>query len=182
MGSRYHDGFSFADRRFLDRLHYRLFGKTITNKGCSDCYRDAYALIKIQLKKNPTMAEKNQCGYRLKAGALVQFFGESTVYTNHNLTDEVAERFLKKNPAMKKLFAEMPDDWKSRIGIAEQDTQTSSTAEPAKAEEQQPQELSVEPSGKEQEETAGLKAAQEEKAEERQEPSPAKKAAAKAKK
>ncbi len=118
MKSRYKEGFSSAERRFLDQLHFRLFGKGITNRGCPDCYRDAYAMIRLQLKKFPMSELKKQCRYRLKAGAIVQFFGESTVYTNHNLTDEVAERFLRMNPKWSRLFSSLPEGWRERIAAS----------------------------------------------------------------
>lgn len=113
MESRYADGFSTLDRAFLDKVYYDLFGREITNRGCSDCYRDAYMEIKIKLKKNKAMPKKSD--YMLKAGAVISFFGHSKAYTSANLTNEVAEKYLAMNPANSKLFAELPDDWKARV-------------------------------------------------------------------
>lgn len=116
MESRYSDGFSTLDRSFLDTLYYELFGKEITNRGCSDCYRDAYMEIKIKLKKDKAMPKKTD--YKLKAGALIQFFGEAGAYTNANLTDAVAERYLGLNEANIIQFAEYPDNWRTRVAEA----------------------------------------------------------------
>lgn len=113
MESRYNDGFSTIDRAYLDSLYFDLFGKSITNKGCSDCYRDAYMEICIKLKNEKDMPKKSE--FVLKAGAIIAFFGESQCYSNANITDEAALRFLSLNPRNESLFESFPADWKDRI-------------------------------------------------------------------
>lgn len=125
MRSRFNDGFSTLDRAYLDRLHYDIFGRDITNRGCSDCYRDAFILILNYLKKNKAMPQKSN--YRLKPGAVIQFFGKSAIYSNPNLTDEIAEKYLGLNSDNKRMFSELPNDWEERVaarkaGIAEQES------------------------------------------------------------
>lgn len=122
MESRYHDGFSSTDRAYLDTLYYDLFGREISNKGCSDCYRDAYMEIKIKLRKEKAMPKK--CDYKLKPGAIIVFFGESVTYANPNLNNEVAERYLAINPNHSGMFAELPDDWKARVNAYIEKTRT----------------------------------------------------------
>lgn len=122
MESRYHDGFSSTDRSYLDTLYYEIFGREISNKGCSDCYRDAYMEIKIKLRKEKAMPKK--CDYKLKPGAIIMFFGESVAYANPNLTNEVAERYLALNPTHSGMFAELPDDWKTRVNAYIEKTHT----------------------------------------------------------
>lgn len=114
MKGRYDIGFSSIDRSFLDSLHYDLFGTAITNTGCSDCYRDAYMEISIKLKKDKKMPEKSK--FELKPGAVIVFFGESKAYTNANLTDEVAVRFLSLNHENRRLFTEeIPSNWEEMV-------------------------------------------------------------------
>lgn len=113
MESRYNDGFSSLDRSYLDSLYYDLFGREITNKGCGDCYRDAYMEICIKLKKTKAMPKKSD--FVLKAGAIITFFGEARCYSNANLTDEAALRFLALNPNNEKLFESLPSDWQTRL-------------------------------------------------------------------
>lgn len=114
MKGRYDIGFSSTDRSFLDSLYYDLYGKHITRTGCSDCYRDAYMEISIRLKRDKTMPKKSN--YELKPGAVITFFGEAKAYTNANLTDEVAIRFLALNPDNRKLFTEsIPSDWEDKV-------------------------------------------------------------------
>ena len=63
-------------------------------KTCSNCYLDAYHLIRNK-EKSTIMA---RCKYTLKAGANITW--DNTFYNNTNLTDEVAEAFV----------GEVPDD------------------------------------------------------------------------
>lgn len=113
MESRFDDGFSSLDRMYLDSLYFTLFGKEITNKGCSNCYRDAFIEINVKLKKTKAMPKKSE--YILKAGAIITFFGERQCYTNANMTDEAALRFLSQNPLNENLFEKLPADWKERV-------------------------------------------------------------------
>lgn len=113
MESRYQDGFSSLDRSLLDNLYFNIFGREITNRGCCDCYRDAYMEILIYLKRNKAMPKKSD--FVLKAGAIITFFGEPKCYSNANITDEAALRFLAMNPSNEKLFEHLPEGWKSRL-------------------------------------------------------------------
>lgn len=112
MRSRFDGGFSSSDRQFLDKLHYLLFVKAITNTGCSDCYRDAYILCVNKLKRLKSMP--NKPNYILKAGAMIHPVGTSKFYTNP-ITDEVAEDWLSKYPNQIGMFAEYPEDWEERV-------------------------------------------------------------------
>ena len=55
---------------------------------------------------------KEKSSYALKNGVLLQVgFGSSEMYTNNNLTDEAAERYLAENPKGIVFFASTPSDW-----------------------------------------------------------------------
>ena len=113
MESRYHSGFSSLDRSFLDSMYYMIFGKEITNKGCSNCYRDAYIEIYTKLKCEQKMPKKSS--YQLKAGAVITFFGSSQAFTNANLTDEVAVKYLSLCEENAKMFSYLPDGWETQV-------------------------------------------------------------------
>jgi hypothetical protein len=117
MKSRFDDGFSTLDRSFLDSLYFTLFGREITNKGCSDCYRDAYIEITTKLNRDKQMPEKSD--FQLKPGAVITFFGSSVAYTNANLTNEVAIRYLTMNRDNSKMFSYLPSNWEELIGSAQ---------------------------------------------------------------
>lgn len=120
MESRFDDGFSSLDRSYLDSVYYQLFGRVISNKGCSDCYRDAYIEIKVKLKTIQEMPKKSE--FVLKPGAIITFFGEQKCYSNANMTDEAALRFLSLNPRNEKLFEKLPEGWRSRIETPKAET------------------------------------------------------------
>ena len=59
---------------------------------------------------------KEKSSYALKNGVLLQVgFGSSEMYTNNNLTDEAAERYLAENPKGIVFFASTPSDWEKRV-------------------------------------------------------------------
>lgn len=59
---------------------------------------------------------KEKRAYKLKSGVLLQMeFGSPDFYTNENLTDKVAEEYLKKYPDNVGYFAELAEDWEERI-------------------------------------------------------------------
>lgn len=104
----YEDDLSGVRLQLLNYYHI-LFGEKI----CKTCPQNIYSAL-IYLKNNfesqisNFMAEKSK-KYQLKDGASIQFFGDGTLYTNKNLTDDVAESYLKKYPLKAVLFVGYPD-------------------------------------------------------------------------
>ena len=61
---------------------------------------------------------KEKSNYALKNGVLLQMgFGSHEMYTNANLTDEAAERYLANNPENIKYFSKYPEDWQKRAEL-----------------------------------------------------------------
>ena len=105
---------SYSNKQEIERLYSEVFNKTFVKTSCNDCYRDAVIEMCVYLRKNRKMKEKSN--YGLKNGVLLQMaFGDSKFYTNANLTDEVAETYLKKNPGNIGYFSKLPKDWKERV-------------------------------------------------------------------
>lgn len=103
----------FRDKELIQELHKEVLDIGFEVTTCSDCYRDAAIRIFTYLKKHGKMKEKRE--YALLNGALIQMaFGSSSLYTNANLTDEVAEEYLAIKPEKIILFAKYPEDWKAR--------------------------------------------------------------------
>lgn len=106
--------FSASDRSEIEILYTLVLGKTFIRTSCSDCYHDAVIEMYLYLKKYGKMKEKST--YTLKNGAVIQLgFGSSKMFTNSNLTDEAAEKFLANNPKGLVFFASYPDDWEERV-------------------------------------------------------------------
>ena len=105
---------SSSERSEIEHCYYEALGKTFHKTSCGDCYRDAAIEIYLYLKRNGRMKEKSN--YALKNGILLQpEFGNSSFYTNANLTDEVAEKYLAKHPENINMFSVYPNDWEERV-------------------------------------------------------------------
>lgn len=108
------DLLSSSDKSDIELMFHEVLGRTFTKTSCSDCYHDAVIEMYSYLKKYGKMKEKSS--YALKNGVLLQMaFGSSEMYTNDNLTDEAAERYLAANPKGISLFAVTPTDWEERV-------------------------------------------------------------------
>ena len=106
--------FSASEKTEIEGLYPEVLGKTFKKTSCNDCYRDAVFEMYAYFKKNGKMKEKTI--YGLKNGVLLQMsFGSGEFYTNANLTDEAAERFLQANPDKANFFSVIPDDWEDRV-------------------------------------------------------------------
>ena len=81
------------------------------------CYHDALIEIYHTLKRNRKMAEK--CNYRLRAGYLINSptFRGGAIYSNDNLTDEVAEEFLNAFPERVDMFQQLPKAEEKATGV-----------------------------------------------------------------
>lgn len=105
---------SSSEKSEIESWYHEALGKTFHKTSCNDCYHDAAIEIYLYLKRNGKMKEKSN--YCLKNGVLLQpEFGQSTFYTNANLTDEVAEKYLAKHPENINLFSVYPNDWEERV-------------------------------------------------------------------
>lgn len=110
--------FSQSEKQEIELLYSVVLDKVFVRTSCNDCYRDAVYEMYVYLKRNGKMKEKTI--YKLKNGVLLQMsFGSGEFYTNANLTDEVAEKYLAKYPEHIRFFAVYPDDWEERIAKKE---------------------------------------------------------------
>lgn len=100
---------SSSDKTMIAELYEQVLGKTFRKTSCNDCYRDAVILVYTHLKKHGTMVSQLQ--YRLRAGYLINspLFHGGKVYSNANLTDEVAEEYLRMFPHKAVFFDHIPD-------------------------------------------------------------------------
>lgn len=106
--------FTQEEKAEIERMYTDVLDKVFVRTSCNDCYKDAVYEMYSYLRKNGKMKEKTK--YKLKNGTLLQMeFGSGEFYTNANLTDEVAEKYLAKYPERICYFAIYPDDWKERI-------------------------------------------------------------------
>lgn len=116
LRGRFESGFSTSDKEVIETLYREALRKEFKRTNCQDCYRDALIEVYNYLKTEKKM--KAKCLYVLLAGVIIQDFANGKVYTNANLTDEVAEGYLKRFPKQIKMFQSYPEDWETRCGSA----------------------------------------------------------------
>lgn len=113
LRGRVDSGLSSMDKAEVARLYGEVLGKEFRATSCRDCYRDACIEMELYMRKNGRMKEK--CRYVLLNGVIIQEFGTGKVYSNANLTEKVAEGYLRKFPQQIRMFAAYPDDWRERV-------------------------------------------------------------------
>lgn len=108
-----------AFREETERLHKQIT-HTPLNKGCGECWVDAYAvLMRIDDGEFKKISERK---FDLKAGALLidPVTGDnSKLCTRKNLTDELAIYHLRANPKCIKKFSKYPENWQELVEIPE---------------------------------------------------------------
>lgn len=97
-----------SDKVVIERLYLLVLGKRFRPTSCQNCYHDAVIELYLYANKNTKMTERK---YLLKAGAIINtpIFDNGKVYSNANLTDDVAERFLSMFPEKVVLFQKVPE-------------------------------------------------------------------------
>lgn len=106
--------YSFEEKKEIEALYKDVLDKTFVKTSCSNCYHDATIEMYSYLNRHNKMKEKTL--YALKNGALLQLgFGKGDMITNANLTDKLAEKYLRMNPNGHIFFSKLPEDWKNRI-------------------------------------------------------------------
>lgn len=94
LRTRFNAPFSTSDKQRIESLYEAVFLERMKPTSCQNCYHDALIRIFTYLKREGKMREK--CNYRLRAGFIIHCpnFRRGKIYTNYNLTDEVAEEYL----------------------------------------------------------------------------------------
>lgn len=86
-------------------------------KYCDNSYHDTVVEMTLKLKNIETMEQLKKSNYLLKNGVILQnvVARDPNIYTNANLTDSVAEEYLRQEPKRIVKFAAHPEDWHERI-------------------------------------------------------------------
>ena len=108
--------FSTSERAEIERLYEAVLARKLRKTNCQRCYHDALIEIICFLKKEQRMAERSK--YVMRAGFIIHSpnFDGGKIYTNDNLTDEVAERYMKEFPQRANMFDVREKDAKADKG------------------------------------------------------------------
>lgn len=97
------------DRQLIEALSLSECGKGVRQCNCRDRYTDAVFEIYRTLKKRGTMASEQT--YKLRPGVII--WVGTNVYSNSNLTDEVAAAYLETHPEARGKFERIPETYHS---------------------------------------------------------------------
>ena len=100
--------FNSQDKRSIEELHREVIGYDMKPTTCQNCYHDALILIILRLKKTTAMAQDRQ--YQLRNGFIIHspIFHQGAIFTNANLTDDIAREYLERFPANSTMFSKIP--------------------------------------------------------------------------
>lgn len=109
LRARFDNSFDNSDKGVIARLYEEVLGKELRPTTCQQCYHDALIEIYLYLKNNKAM--KKKCNYRLRAGFIIACpdFHNGKIFTNDNLTDDVAREYLQKYPKQETYFQTIPE-------------------------------------------------------------------------
>lgn len=136
LRGRFSAPYNQSDKETIVELYFAVCGKVFRPTSCQNCYHDAVIEIYNHLKRYNTMAAERH--YLLKAGAIINspVFDKGKIYTNENLTDDVAERYLDMFPSAANLFQRLPEktaktdvESKKAAKVGELPTETRKTAQ-----------------------------------------------------
>lgn len=115
LKERFDAPYSPKDKNLIEQLYYEVLAKEFVPTTCQNCYHDAVIEIAVYLKNNNKMAEK--CNYRLRAGFIIHCptFHNGAIYTNDNLTDAIAEKYLEAYPKNEDMFQQLPQKKEEKV-------------------------------------------------------------------
>ena len=105
LRERFDAPYSLEDKAAIRSLYKAVMGVELRVTSCQNCFHDAVILIHKQLKSNNQMAQEKK--FWLKNGIVLTSpnFHGGAVYTNANLTDEIAAEYLILFPNMVTRFS-----------------------------------------------------------------------------
>ena len=102
--------FSVEQKRLISQIYPEIMGKPFRRTACQRCYHDAVIEMAVKLRKEQKMREK--CDYHMRAGFIIRCgdFDNGEIYTNANLTNDVARRYLERFPQKRAMFDRIPEE------------------------------------------------------------------------
>lgn len=95
---------SQEQKDWITSLHLEEFGQAVRECSCKNRYCDAVTVLYLRLRKTRKMEKEKK--YSLNRGELIWY--DNVAYTCDNLTDEVAEAYLKVHPDAVRRFERVP--------------------------------------------------------------------------
>lgn len=102
--------YSVEEKALIERIYPDIMGRRFRRTSCRRCYHDAVIEMAVKLRKSKEMERIEKCDYRMRAGFIIHnpAIDGGKVYTNANLTNEVAEKYLALYPQKAVMFEKIP--------------------------------------------------------------------------
>lgn len=102
--------FSVSQKKEIHELYSAVLRKTLKVTSCQRCYHDALIEVILYLRKEGKM--KEETNYALRAGFIIHCptFRGGKIFTNDNLTDDVAREYLAAFPGQRSMFSRIPEE------------------------------------------------------------------------
>ncbi len=104
--------FSIEDKQRIEEIYPMIMGRRFRKTSCKRCYHDAVIEMAVKLRRTKKMERYEKCDYRMRAGFIIHTpaIDGGKIYTNANLTNEVAKRYLELFPQKRVMFEQVPEE------------------------------------------------------------------------
>lgn len=104
--------FSIEEKQRIEEVFPQIMGRRFRKTSCKRCYHDAVIEMAVRLRRTKTMERVEKCDYRLRAGFIIrhQLVDDGKIYTNANLTNEAAAKYLELFPQKRNMFDVVPEE------------------------------------------------------------------------
>lgn len=111
--------FSVSQKEQIQKLYSAVLRKSLKVTSCQRCYHDALIEVILYLRKEGRM--KEECAYSLRAGFIIHCptFRGGKIYTNDNLTNDVAREYLAAFPGQRSMFSRIPEEKEEKVAQPE---------------------------------------------------------------
>lgn len=129
--------FSIEQKQLIERIYPQIMGRNFRKTSCKRCYHDAVIEMVVKLRRTKKMEPKRNCKYIMRAGFVIRHpqIDGGKIYTNANLTDEVAEKYIELFPQKAHMFDRIPDLPEERVEAPAEVTKEAEQASVQPAEE-----------------------------------------------
>lgn len=103
--------FSVEQKQRIEEIYPQIMGRRFRKTSCKRCYHDAVIEMTVKLRRTKKMDSKRKSKYIMRAGFIIRHpqIDNGRIYTNANLTDEVAEKYIELFPAKRVMFDVIPE-------------------------------------------------------------------------
>jgi len=104
--------FSLEQKQLIEELYPQVMGRYFKKTSCRRCYHDAVIEMTVRLRRTRKMEVTKKCNYHMRAGFIINspLIDDGKIYTNANLTDDVAAKYLEMFPGKRDMFDVVPEE------------------------------------------------------------------------